>query len=240
MFICLANSHKLQERCIAGIEVAMNRDGIVETVLDQVSGQRITKVWSGGTDGVILKIISSKFGPKWIRPVADAEHGQVPTGLIKNIQVLNIVSIDNLRPVPNGYQSENVLFNTDSILGVGNIKPNIDVLDVLAETQSFLFGNTANVISAAEIGNVGRSLILIKPAQCEFYRDDYQGKLKIRCKFIYSGYKYDLPVTDVKFKEQYSQNVNILQNINNYYLTISVGVEFNGLYYKLVAGVIYF
>jgi hypothetical protein len=214
LFICLANSQKYKERCVAGIKIRCDEN-------NELSISRKSKI-------------------DWIRPVLDMAHGQVTTSLVENIQILDVVLISGLRPVPNGYQSENVLFDANSIKKVRCIRPNKELFDVLSEETPCLLGNINNTIAETEIGKLTRSLILIKPSWCRFYRDDYQDKIKVKCEFLYCSNRYVLSVTDVKFKEKYIGNSNILQGINNYYLTISVGVKFNDLYYKLVAGVIFF
>jgi hypothetical protein len=57
-------------------------------------------------------------------------------------------------------------------------------------------------------------------------------------KFEYNWNEYDLPITDLDFIEKYNKDKNILNNAKNIYLTISLGVVYEGWYYKLVAGVI--
>ena len=94
-FICLANSRKYGERCIAGIEVKQKGD-----------------FW---------EIVHRNDRPKWLRPVTDTEFGGVSPALVGRIVLLNLVEIDLTQSVPKGYQSENVLFDSQSLHVLGSI-----------------------------------------------------------------------------------------------------------------------
>lgn len=239
-FICLANSKKYNERCIAGIEVAMNWDGKVETVFDLVSGQWIKKVWPGGTDGATIEIISDKSGPKWIRPVFHNEHGEVPTVLVSNINLLDVVEIDVTEKCPDGYQAENVFFDSNSLKVIGKIE--LDILDQLVSTRSnLLFGNRDKAISFKDIGSVDHSLIFVKVSNPKIYfmTREYKNIQQLRAKFWYKNNEYDLPITDIDFEKQYGTNKNLLEN-KQVYFTISLGEKYKDLYCKLVAGIVYF
>src|SRR5687767_10046766 len=86
-FVCLANSFKEGGRCLAGIE------------LDNKNNPKI------------------EIGhPKWIRPICDTPHGEVPTYLVAHLEILDIVQIDIIGyPDERDYQSENVLFDQNSL-----------------------------------------------------------------------------------------------------------------------------
>ena len=77
--------------------------------------------------------------------------------------------------------------------------------------------------------------------RCPFYNKKYREwevELKLRVKFSYSGTSYNLPVTDVDFLQQYQEEIANDLVGKTVYLTISISNEFEGLYYKLAAGVI--
>ena len=63
--ICLANSKKFNERCVAGIEVGESFAG--------------------------YKIIFSNSKPKWLRPVSKTEYGEFPAMIAQNIALLDVV-----------------------------------------------------------------------------------------------------------------------------------------------------
>ncbi len=91
IFICLANSKKYGERCIAGVEI---------TDFD-------------GTNYSMVKVDSQ---PKWLRPVSKKDHGEVSANLVGKLNLLDIVEFDMLSECPRGYQSENVFFDEQSLI----------------------------------------------------------------------------------------------------------------------------
>ena len=56
--------------------------------------------------------------------------------------------------------------------------------------------------------------------------------------FTYYGADYDFPITDPIFLEEFKKEPERFANIADVYLTISLGLEFEGWHHKLVAGVI--
>ena len=91
LFICLANSMKYGERCIAGIEV---------------------KKRPNDTFSVVKK---NDKQLQWLRPVTSSEYGQVSRELVENIQLLDICEIETIKNCPKGYQSENITFIPNSL-----------------------------------------------------------------------------------------------------------------------------
>jgi hypothetical protein len=211
-FICLANSRKYGERCIAGIEVKQN--------------------------GNYWEIIHKNDRPKWLRPVTDTTFGGVSPALVGRMNLLNIVELDITTPVPNNYQSENVLFDTNSMTVLGSITPTFNNLSKLANANDFsIFAGHGKAIHREKIGNIHYSLALIEVRDVQIYlRDDGH----IRVKFSHSRYLYDLPITDVNFIEQFTLDETILAEAEHIFLTVSLGIEHLEYHYKLVAGVIWF
>jgi hypothetical protein len=216
IFVCLANSKKYTERCVAGIELKR------------------------GTSG--FSIVRDANEPHWIRPVSANEHGEVPMELVNDISLLDIVEIDALQEVPQGYQSENVIYGESGFSIVGKIHPSAKYLDKLvSQSHSILFLNRGKAVSAEHVNDLDHSLVFIKPASVEFFvSHTTTGQLQTRARFIYRDIHYDLPVTDVDFLVQFSLQPNEFVNLKNVYLTISLGLEFQGWHHKLIAGVICF
>jgi hypothetical protein len=213
LFVCLANSKKYGERCIAGIELKRENDGS-------------------------LSLVKENSKPKWLRPVSSAEHGEVAAHIVNHIKLNDIVEIDVLEYCPKGYQSENVLFDVNSLKVVGNIALSATNLDKFTVSQNTLFGNKGKAVPEDKISEISNSLLLIKVYKTSIYlRTDFD-KNQLRMKFEYNWNEYDLPITDLDFIEKYNKDKNILNNAKNIYLTISLGVVYEGWYYKLVAGVI--
>jgi hypothetical protein len=104
--VCLANSFRVGGRCLGGIEIDQNNNPIIQ------NGR-----------------------PKWVRPVCNTEHEEVPTHLVSDISLLDIVEFQAIQTTGHGHQSENVLFNTDTITTNGRFPINrlenlIDIIDI--------------------------------------------------------------------------------------------------------------
>ncbi len=94
LFICLANSKKYNQRCIAGIEL-----------------EKSTR------KGFKYQIVKRNSRPVWMRPVSGSEHGEIDAEFVDHIKLLDIVEINVTAPAPQGYQSENVQFDNRPLQG---------------------------------------------------------------------------------------------------------------------------
>ena len=208
-FVCLANSKKESGRCIAGIELQNNNKPLL------VNGK-----------------------PKWLRPVYKTEHGEVPTNLVSHIKLLDIVEIEITDEVPNGFQFENVHFDTKSISIIGKF-PIDDINRLCNNPLDYIFGNKGKAVSESEINFVNHSLILIKVNEYEVFEKTYPDNLvkQIRVKFSYNIHQYDFPITDLTFCSEFRSNNNIFTK-TPIYLTLSLAANHNGWHSKLVAGIV--
>lgn len=218
LFICLANSKKYTQRCIAGIELTL-----------------------ATRRGYRYDIVRRQGKPVWVRPVSDGEYGAVATEWVDHINLLDIVAVDVAAPAPQGYQAENVRFEGNRLEVVERICPTPALLDKLvAVDEPTLFGDKKNAIPVSRIGQIDHSLLLIKPASLSLHcKPGLTGPHQLRAIFLYGLGFYDLPITDIDFIERYHHNRALLEGCQNIYLTISLGMLFNERHYKLVAGVIY-
>lgn len=216
-FMCLANSKKHGERCIAGIELE-NRNGAF----------------------YVLK--NSDGEPKWIRPVSITPNGEVASKLVDYIQLKDIVEIDVTRNCPIKHQSENVFFDKKTIKVVKHVNKNLDNLVTQKDT---LFGNNSNAVSSDDIATLTYSLLLIKVEKPKVHLKVWEDKVSLRkhwafrLEFLHRNISYDLPLTDIAFEREYLQDNTILETATDIYLTVSLGTLYEKKYYKLVAGVIY-
>jgi hypothetical protein len=211
-FICLANSRKHGERCIAGVEIQPDPQT-----------QQYQLVKDGGM-------------PHWIRPVTETDYGQIPAQLVENIHLLDVINLENRGNVPTSSQKENFLFEPQSIAIQTKLAPTVENLDALTEGAPLtLFGNRGKAVSAAQIAEVNYSLLFVKVRSPEFYAARLGHQL--RAKFVYNSNNYDFPVTDVQFCEQYYKNPKVLDDAKNVYFTLSLGMLHEDWHYKLVAGV---
>lgn len=209
--ICLANSKKFNERCVAGIEV------------DDSSGS--------------YKIISSGSNLNWLRPVSKSEHGEFPTIIAQNISLLDIIEFDLLAPCPFGYQTENVYFTENSVKKVTSIRLSNENLDKLTSDSDILFGNRGKAVHEDVIDSLDHSLVFIKVNSYNVFIKPENNQL--RMKFTYTLVEYDFPITDIKFEALFRNNETILDSVQNLYLTISLAVVHNNWHSRLIAGVIY-
>lgn len=219
LFICLANSKKYTQRCIAGVELTPTT-----------------------RRGYRYDIVRREGKPVWVRPVSDGEYGAVATEWVDHINLLDIVAVNVAAPAPQGYQSENVRFEGNCLEIVEHIYPTPVLMDkLLAVDEPVLFGDKKNAIPTTQIGQIDHSLLLIKPASLDLHcKPGLTGPHQLRAIFLYGLGFYNLPITDIDFIEHYRHNPALLEDCEHIYLTISLGMAFNERHYKLVAGIIYF
>jgi hypothetical protein len=210
-FICLANSFKEGGRCLAGIELDANN---------------------------IPVLIDGK--PKWIRPVCNSEHGEVPNDIAAPFQILNIIEIQVTGKRPENHQSENVFFDEKTIRVIGNFKRS--ELAPLCDNRNLIFGNRGKAVSHDSIVTLNHSLMLADVHQFEVTQKVYHDRPdrpQTRLVFTYNTNRYDFPVTDPVFLHRYHINPDLLEDITQIYLCLSLGVAWEDWYYKLVAGIIF-
>ena len=213
-FICLANSYKRGGRCIAGVEVVSNGNG----------------KW---------KLVHNDDGnPHWIRPIAKTTYGEIPNYLAEDIQMLSVVRLSNVDPCPEGAHTENVYYSRIEQF-------DYDISQLLSSMNQFIdsrhqsiFHNRGRAVSAEILGGINYSLMLIHPDEASAYRDENREKSKNRMKFTYYGVEYDFPITDPVFLDKFKREPERYDNIPDVYLSLSLGLEFEGWHHKLVAGVI--
>lgn len=211
-FICLANSIKLGGRCLGGIELDLNNNPLV------VNGH-----------------------PKGLRPICcNTPHGELPTHLVSHINILDIIEIEIINQSnENNHQSENVIFKENSLNVIGRYE--INELDKLCDNRNIIFGNKGKALSSEAIANLSYSLMVIKVTKFEVFEKTYDNnpeKPQIRLLFSYNQTLYDFPITDPVFLHRYKSNPNILDEYAKLYISLSLGVNYNDWYYKLVAGII--
>ena len=212
----MAVSYKYGGRCIGGVELTRNQNGNSYSI-----------VMENGT-------------PKWVRPVTrNTAHGEIPMHLSSTCKVMDIVKLTDVEACPDCAQSENYYFK--GIEKVGHLATNSDTLNMLCDnSHSLLFGNRGKAVQPGSYETMGYSLMLIKAQDVNFFMENRYGtdRKRLRVSFSYKGITYDLPVTDPEFCEQADYGVEGLNGRSTYYMTISLGVEYEGWHSKLVANVI--
>lgn len=213
--LCLANSHKYNERCIAGVEM-INKGG----------------------DKFYLNKSEEKI--KWFRPISFSQHGEISSEIAEQMKILDIFEIEIIKECPMGYQSENVIIDEKSFKFIKSVVPEKEKLDgIISEKMSYIFLNQEKSISKDTIHLVGNSLVFICPETFRFIKvSNKYVKNQLRTEFLFNHLEYNLPITDVEFLERFKKNPDFIHELKSIYFTISLGLEFNGWHYKLVAGVI--
>lgn len=211
-FVCLANSFKLHGRCVAGI------------ILDHKNQPAV-----------------NNLGPKWIRPISETEHGELPTDHVSHIKLLDIVEISDVNYVGKGHQSENALYDENSIRIIGTY-PKSELKDLCENERPDIFGNRGKAVAEDVIYRLHHSLMMIESHKHEFVsvpNERNPDKLQTRLKFSYKDQRYDLAITDPVFIENYERNPEAFSNIGEIFITLSLAVNLNDWYHKLVAAVIF-
>jgi hypothetical protein len=210
-FVCLSNSFKEGGRCIAGIELDNNNKPLF------FHGRR-----------------------KWIRPICQTPHGEIPAQMVDHIKILDLVEIETThKPEEISYQSENVFFREDSLKVSGIF--NHENINILCDPQIMIFGNRGKAVSSEAISNLTHSLMLIKTDQYEVISklyNDNPNNPQTRLNFIFNNVTYDFPVTDPVFLYKNRSDANYLKNYKSLYLCLSLTIPWKDWYYKLVAGII--
>lgn len=213
-FICLANSYKHGGRCIAGVEVVPQSDGSLDIVRHD--------------DG----------RPRWIRPVSMSANGEIPNHLAEVFKIFSLVKLSDVEPCPDKAHSEDVHCSRMEICP-SELSPNTDFLDQLIDARhQAIFYYRGKAIPAKMIDRLDYSLMLIHPEQACAYCDEERENSKYRMKFTYYGTNYNFPITDPVFLEQFKKSPDNYSDLNGVYLVLSLGLEFEGFHFKLVATVV--
>ena len=132
LLVCLAKSRKHGGRCIAGVEVIQ-----------------------GSSD---YEVVRKGAEPCWVRPVADTEHGEVPSHLVESIALLDVVEFPDVQAFPQGCQSENARIGKTAPYVVGKLPKTRPLLDRFQTVRSsHLFGNRGKAVIAEQAARLDHS-----------------------------------------------------------------------------------
>lgn len=210
---------------------------------------------NGGRCIAGIEIANGNFGP-WIRPVS---HRQ---GRAINIAEqtctdgstcvpLDVLDIDFEAALPQGYQSENVLFAQGNRWVKAGVAPVDGLNPVLHAGHTPLWPNTGSTgngqndkISTENLAHIGSSLALVRPqnATVRVFQNPYRqaGHLDVRVRFDWGGEVNDLKLTDPLKLDFYQASGIGSYVVANPMMCISIGEVFaaQNEAYKLVAGLI--
>ncbi|CCH28728.1 hypothetical protein ABZ816_27390 [Actinosynnema sp. NPDC047251] len=215
--VCLANSRKYMGRCVAGMEI--------------LDGSR-----------------------RWIRPVSNRTRHEVSAaerqyrGAVEP-QVLDVISVPLVAPRPIGFQRENWLL--DPRLRWQKVRRiDWDELCTLEEHPRSLWINGYHtsagfndrvpveqgdrVVDSLKLIRVHSATIEVRHA----HPNAMNQRPTVRARFRYAGSTYRLKVTDPVHEEKFRANGLGNHQLSESFLTVSLGEEFEGDFYKLVAAIV--
>nr|WP_265286109.1 hypothetical protein [Verminephrobacter eiseniae] len=158
--------------------------------------------------------------------------------MAKSFRLLKIIEIEVTERKPENHQSENVIFNEKYIRTVKDYDKN--QFANLCDNERLILGNSGKAISRESIRDLNHSLLLVSPTRFEVTQRAYEnrpGKPQTRLVFTYNDNSYDFPITDPVFLDLHKRNADFLKQTKQIYLTLSLGLEWESWYYKLVAAI---
>ena len=214
--LCLANSIKHEQRCLAGVR------------LD-----------TGG----------------WIRPVSSWDGGalfedQYTTKCGTTVEPLDSVMMCFEEYAPLYHQPENWLIAKDESWEL--LSSELDTrqqlaLNIALQREGKIFSTERNSRSKVDLKDSlsTRSLTLIRPQDPQFYIESSEtGSDQPRVEFDFDGHQYDFPITDPDWRHRVQKDdtetlpsVDELDKDQNVLFTISLGEEYEGHCYKIVAAI---
>lgn len=210
--LCLANSFRVGGRCLGGIELDMDNNPVI------VNGR-----------------------PKWVRPIINTQQEEVPTNLVGHIYLLDIIEFKQIGEVGHGHQTENVLFEPNTLSIVG--QQDWHSLDKFIDNSRFslVFGNRGAAVPEHLIASHNYSLKLLSLTEFEINERRFPGKVQpqIKLSFKYNGNLYNFPITDPVFLHRKGLNNNLLLNKEKIYVCLSLAAPHEEWSSKLVAGIMY-
>ena len=188
---------------------------------------------------------------EWVRPVSTVEGGAISKEQSKAYftnetnqligypcKLLQKVKISFLRYVPLNYQRENYLID-DNRQWQQNFRIKTNQLGDYLDHPKNLWGSDQSYICADMIpiqNPNGDSLYLIEVTNAHLtIEDDISDRRKRRISFKYNESDYKFACTDPNFDNILGGNNSI--NFNNLILCVSLGENYEGRHYKLVASI---
>ena len=180
----------------------------------------------------------NSFG-RWIRPVGDTPAGELTYQQCESasgtgVALLDIVEVPLLGAAPELHQSENHRVDSSPWIVAGRAAQGH--LPHLVDSEATLWKDVAPLdrVPGSLIDRVGHSLELIEVSSVIYAKNQWG---RWRARFTFDGDHFDLSLTDEAARQQLATGPST-QEAGRSYLTVSLGENYNGAHYKLVAGVI--
>lgn len=182
---------------------------------------------------------------EWVRPVStltEIERAVPREDVIyengEEVNILDIVRIDFIRPIPSKAQSENILYNKNIIWKkIGTWSFDDLLLHIQPQNLEFLFENTQKELLEFEL--TGKSLAFVKIEYPSVFIKSFEDSKKIQLNFYYNGqqYKY-IKISDPELLEIYNSRIDGNYPLERYkYAVFSLTDKYllSGKYYKMLA-----
>jgi len=215
--VCLANSWKPDGRCVAGLEL--------------VEGRKVG--W--------IRPISARAKDAVSERERQYSNGQEPA-------VLDIIDIRLLEPRPKDHQQENWLLDPDTrwrkvaTLPWDFLGEYVDEVTPLWSSNHSTNNGINDAVPLLEARSQGHSLRLIKLDVLNIEvrligGGQFETKRRVYGTFKFAGALYSLSITDPIYRSYFLGKADGHYRLRNCFLTISLGEEFMGSCYKLIAAV---
>ena len=176
---------------------------------------------------------------RWVRMVKPNGES-VPDLEAQELEVLGVYNVEGIEfekdfEVP--YHTENHTYTTFSKIGYIN---QVDELMKLIDRPDVIFGSLRRCIPKCQADLLDNSLLFIRVKNVVIKKVQTEYGVKKRCDFEYNGDCYvDFSLTHPYYEELLDNKpVGYSQSYEDCFLTVSLGVPFNGYAYKLVASII--
>ncbi len=214
--VCLANSRKGGDRCVAGREIL-----------------------ASGRPGPWVRPVSSRPNDAVSEQERQYRDGSEP-------RVLDVVDVPVIKASPQEYQRENWLLDPERRWElIRRLAPSDLAHFTTREAQLWVNGHSSaegenDRIPSSIAIKLPSSLRLIRVDRMELSvrTDPYRSRRFVRGRFRHAQTDYSLRITDPVCEELCMQQENGDYPVGESYLTVSLGEPYEGYSYKLIAAVI--
>jgi len=193
---------------------------------------------------------------EWIRPVsnrADEEisHAECPPANGIRANLLDVLEIPFLRPIPHGYQAENHLIDPSKKWTKKGEATEEQVEQALDDHHGPLWlngssswGFSNNRVKESALDGLDSSLVLIRPRVLRISIGPKGGlfagaaKRLVKAHLSYDGTDYVLTVTDPAIEDRFRAGVDRTEDMTGAMVCVSLGETYLGHAYKLAAAII--
>jgi hypothetical protein len=215
--VCLANSRKLNGRCVAGVEfVGMTPQGWIRPVSDREHGEvsRDERQYSDGADPQVLDVIDVPLREHrpWLFQqenwLLDPEHYWAWKGTLDWPKLAAFAVVDPL------------WVNGHSTYNGHNDKVPLSVASGLNSSLMLIHADAVKLVVFASGEAFGKA------------------KRRVQARFRHAGNEYWLWVTDPRYERSYLARPDGTYDLGEAYLTVSLGEPMKEDCFKLVAAII--